>query len=1352
MKNLGKRLCSFLLSLTMILGMLPFVPSVFALSAPTWSTEQVTAVAGKDVTVNIILSNAADVYGGNFTLQYDNTILEATSCSYDAKIDNYTKNCNLNYQSTGNQIRFTFSGSEALGEDGTVLSITFSVMDEASGTSNLEFTSYKLYGTNGASLSASANNGSITVKEMKKIYLDTSVDVTVSDDEPISYLYFTPEESGVYHFYSTSDVDTYGYILDENENELDENDDGGINNNFKVSCALTAGQTYIMMSRLYSYGSGSYTVIVEKSNISSVTFNDVSVIEGYDSNTENAYNEETGEYDLQWERYYYSVSGIITFADGSTAEFEDGCYHENDNWNYVEYSDGQSYNSPWAVGNTYNVTGTLMGATNTFSVTVVQNPIKKVEVTNLSFIEGTNQDTAWDWIDGEDVEYLKYYYNTPTYTVTFQDDTTQTVEYGGSININGEDYWLNTWDDQSSTNIWDVGKHTVNASLMGVETTFTVEITKSPIASISASNVSMTIGTNGYYSSHTDEYGNETVWYRYSYQPIITVTYQDGSTEQINGGIYIGDDWYSPDYDDDQSYSTPWGVGKHTANVRLLGATTTFEVEITESPIANIVINKDTVTEGISGWENTRYDDETDSYITYFEYGYDPSFTVTMKDGTVYNSQNSRYDNHYIVIDDEWYYLNFTDTQSESPWGVGEHTVTATILGVSSEFTVEVVTSPIVSVKFDDISLTENYDGWRYYEYNPETDEYDIPYFYYDYTPSCTVTLSDGTTLKSEDGYVTYDDDHYWIDWTDTQEETHWSVGTYSVEAELFGFEGTFDITINESPYESLTISGTTELVITLTKKNGETETMTATGFEYYGGGQGERGGKLYTTSKTFDMVNFTFYETDEGEAQYDTDLVLTIGNYVSNSLDGNTWFKATMLADDYLYTSLSYRYSSEEIFDERFENFEGEVTDKNIDDIVILAANICSDIWYVDDYVTIDDYEYAIMDVETVMENIERVFGITEIDLTKASGYSSTNPAVIKVLVLSFGGDGSATKELYYDEGHWIYEFTPDPDEWVTDYDSVKIVMNENVKIETIEFIGSVIIPKLTAIEIATEATKTTYEIGETIDSSGLSIKLLYSDGSSEIITDGFVVSGFDSTTAGSKTLLITYEGFTTSYVVSVVEKEILETDPQIIVSSVTANRGKQVKVSISLKNNPGIASATLRVKYNSDAMTLIGVEDAGNLGTTVHSDQFTNPYVLNWVNDTITENITYNGEIVTLTFLIADDATFGAYAVNVYYDYANYDIYNVDAQKVKLYSVDGTVNVVDTIIGDVNSDGVVNNLDRMVLTRYLANWQNYTDESIDKVAADVNSDGVVNNLDRMVLTRYLANWQGYDELPHVS
>jgi len=30
-----------------------------------------------------------------------------------------------------------------------------------------------------------------------------------------------------------------------------------------------------------------------------------------------------------------------------------------------------------------------------------------------------------------------------------------------------------------------------------------------------------------------------------------------------------------------------------------------------------------------------------------------------------------------------------------------------------------------------------------------------------------------------------------------------------------------------------------------------------------------------------------------------------------------------------------------------------------------------------------------------------------------------------------------------------------------------------------------------------------------------------------------------------------------------------------------------------------------------------------------------------------------------------------------------------------------------------------------------------------------DVNSDGVVDTLDRMVLNRYLANWEGYESLP---
>lgn len=73
----------------------------------------------------------------------------------------------------------------------------------------------------------------------------------------------------------------------------------------------------------------------------------------------------------------------------------------------------------------------------------------------------------------------------------------------------------------------------------------------------------------------------------------------------------------------------------------------------------------------------------------------------------------------------------------------------------------------------------------------------------------------------------------------------------------------------------------------------------------------------------------------------------------------------------------------------------------------------------------------------------------------------------------------------------------------------------------------------------------------------------------------------------------------------------------------------------------------------------------------------------------------------------------------------------------------------VFDYLIGDVNGDDELDNLDRLTLTRYLANWDDYGEDAINIDASDVNQDGSVDNLDRLVLTRHLANWEGYDDLP---
>lgn len=76
-----------------------------------------------------------------------------------------------------------------------------------------------------------------------------------------------------------------------------------------------------------------------------------------------------------------------------------------------------------------------------------------------------------------------------------------------------------------------------------------------------------------------------------------------------------------------------------------------------------------------------------------------------------------------------------------------------------------------------------------------------------------------------------------------------------------------------------------------------------------------------------------------------------------------------------------------------------------------------------------------------------------------------------------------------------------------------------------------------LSRIEIVTKPRKLHYLIGQSLDTAGLSIKLIYDNGESRTVSDGFTVSGFDSLTLGTKTLTVAYEGKTAGFAVSVCE-----------------------------------------------------------------------------------------------------------------------------------------------------------------------------------------------------------------------
>lgn len=113
------------------------------------------------------------------------------------------------------------------------------------------------------------------IRTLDKNYSNTlklDEDETVQWNGGKGYLYsFTPDKDGEYSFTAEGNVDTYGYLVDENGEILAENDEDGDNGNFKISYALSAGKKYYYLARPYNSSNATSTLkLYKKENIASV--------------------------------------------------------------------------------------------------------------------------------------------------------------------------------------------------------------------------------------------------------------------------------------------------------------------------------------------------------------------------------------------------------------------------------------------------------------------------------------------------------------------------------------------------------------------------------------------------------------------------------------------------------------------------------------------------------------------------------------------------------------------------------------------------------------------------------------------------------------------------------------------------------------------------------------------------------------------------------------------------------------------------------------------------------------------------------------------------------------------------
>ena len=190
------------------------------------------------------------------------------------------------------------------------------------------------------------------------------------------------------------------------------------------------------------------------------------------------------------------------------------------------------------------------------------------------------------------------------------------------------------------------------------------------------------------------------------------------------------------------------------------------------------------------------------------------------------------------------------------------------------------------------------------------------------------------------------------------------------------------------------------------------------------------------------------------------------------------------------------------------------------------------------------------------------------------------------------------------------------------------------------------------------------------------------------------------------------------------------------LIISSHEALAGETIQVTVSLENNPGLASAILNVSFDTSILTLQSVEyNTAMGGQTVYPQNMNSPVTLYWVSPFA--DMSEDCVFATLTFKVSENAKEGDNTkVNISYDADN--VYNLAEENVALNVKPGTVTVIDYIPGDINGDGVLNNKDVTRLMQYFAGW----DVTVNTPALDVNNDGSHNNKDVTRLMQYLAGW----------
>ena len=540
-----------------------------------------------------------------------------------------------------------------------------------------------------------------------------------------------------------------------------------------------------------------------KTKITDIEIEPITIIEG----TFGDYDSNDGYF-----KYYPEdlFSYTVTFEDGQTYSSEGYSFEYDGEWYWFETETDQSIDNTWTVGNTYTMTVSLSGVSVDVPVTITDTVINDIVLKPAYIIEYTHGEWQVDFND-EKGEYERsyYYYDYNRFiegTIYFTDGTS--TEFNDSFEYNGETYWISAFDDQSAENPWFAGnEYSVEIEAMGVKASMPVTIEETPVKSIEIAPITVTEFTNGDYYNNEGEF-----CYIYNVRKMtnFTVTFENGEVvSDCTYGLEYEDYYYRLEVIDDQTFDNQWKAGEtYTVTAEFMGYTVDAEVSIEDTPVQSIEIEPIYIYEGSEGFIYRTYDSNTDEYLDAF-YVYNPcdlmEYTVTFEDGEVVSDVGVD-----VYYGEERYKFDMFATQSyDNQWTAGNtYDLYVFLTGVEAVVEVTILESPVESIELEPIEIVEGTSSDYVYEYNPETNEYDLEYLCY-YPQEClkyTVTFKDGTVVSDTGYQLEYKGRLYEFEAiTDQSYKNQWLVGnTYNYTVNLMNFEAEGEATIVSSPVRDI--------------------------------------------------------------------------------------------------------------------------------------------------------------------------------------------------------------------------------------------------------------------------------------------------------------------------------------------------------------------------------------------------------------------------------------------------------------------------------------------------------------------------------------------------------------------